>query len=63
MTPHRRTPDVLRHRHKFVCLWPRRDDSGLWLRVTWLFYTWDYFPPKIGKRFVDQADHFRKGGK
>lgn len=62
MANHSCTSDVLRHRHRFVSCWPQFDHTGLWLRITWACWTWDHLPPALGKRFVDQANTFRRGG-
>lgn len=61
MTRHRRTSNVLRHRHRFVCWISRHDNSGLWLSVTWLFWTWDYLPPVVGMLIVGQVNDLRSG--
>ena len=59
MPRHNKTSDVMRHRHRFVCWLPARDDSGLWLRVTWLCWTWDHLPAKVGKQVVGMLDDMR----
>ena len=56
-----KTSDVMRHKHRFVCWLPRRDTSGLWLQVTWLCYTWDHLPPKVGHQTVGMLDDMRGG--
>lgn len=57
----RRTSDVLRHRHRFVCWWPRWDTSGLWAQRTWLWWSWDFMPPRIGMRVVAMVNDMRAG--
>lgn len=56
------TGDVLRHRHRFMGWRRQADRSGLWLRVTWLWWTWDHMPPRVGKQIVDQVNWMRLGG-
>jgi hypothetical protein len=41
------TPDVFRHRHRFAGLIPTVE-RALWSRVTWLWWTWDFLPPRVG---------------
>jgi len=55
------TGDVMRHRHRFCGIVPTIDRGGLWMRVTWAFWTWDYLPPAIGHRVCSMLAELRGG--
>ncbi len=42
----------IRSVHGFAGLLPRLDRSGPWPRRTWLWWTWDHLPPRIGARLA-----------
>lgn len=53
-------PATLRHpRHRLVCLWPRRDVSGLWPVTTWMCWTWERVP--LGRALVAHVAQLRTG--
>lgn len=53
--------DILRQRHRFVCLLPRVDRGGLWVSVTWAFWTWDYLPPRVAHEVALITKTLREG--
>lgn len=60
-TQHTKTPNFFRRRTGWNGFLPHRDQSGLWLQVQWLIWTWDYFPEPVSASVGRMVDSMRSG--